>query len=132
MKSKIALDGSQRYRLNLRPTVRYRPSPQVLIRVYPYIKLPLDGPTHVTGPDGVKRLDYRRDVLSEMTWTIRPEDTGLEAVDLVFTFNHFFDNVPPRLPQQLLDDAAAAGREFDRVVAERAHRFVSMSLRVRW
>ncbi len=131
-RSKITLDGIQRYRLNLRPTIRFRPSREVLIRVYPYLKLPLDGPTHVTLPGGGRKLDYRRDVLSEMTWTIRPEETGLESVDLVFTFNHFFDSAPPRLPQPTIADAAAAGRAFDRTVAEQSHRFVAMSLRVRW
>jgi hypothetical protein len=36
------------------------------------------------------------------------------------------------LPQRVVDDAAAAGRVFDRIIAEEGHRFVSMSLRVRW
>ncbi len=132
LRSKISLDGTQRYRLNIRPTIRVRASREVLIRVYPYWKLPLDGPQRVTLPNGERRLDYRRDVISEMTWSIRPEETGLESVDFVFMFNHFFDNVPPRLPAQVVEDAALAGRTLDRVSAEEGHRFVSMSLRVRW
>jgi hypothetical protein len=67
-----------------------------------------------------------------MTWSIRPEDTGVETVDFVFTFNHFFDNVPPSVPVTLLDEAASAGRTFDRLIAEERHRFVSMALRIRW
>jgi hypothetical protein len=129
---KTFLDGSHRYRLNIRPTIRFRASREVSFRVYPYMKLPIDGPRHVTLPNGQRRLDYRRDVLSDMTWSIRPEETGLEGVDFIFTFNHFFDNAPPMLPQRVIDDAAAAGRVFDRVIAEEGHRFVSMSLRVRW
>jgi hypothetical protein len=129
---KTFLDGSHRYRLNIRPTIRFRATPQVSFRVYPYMKLPIDGPRHVTLPNGERRLDYRRDVLSDMTWSLRTEETGLEGVDFIFTFNHFFDNVPPMLPQRVIDDAAAAGRVFDRLIAEEGHRFVSMSLRVRW
>jgi hypothetical protein len=132
VKTKIDLDGTHRYRLNIRPTVRVRPSRQILLRVYPYWKLPLDGDRHVTLPNGERRFDYRRDVLSEMTWSIRPEDTGVEAVDFVFTFNHFFDNAPPSVPTRFRDDAASAGRTFDRLIAEERHRFISMSLRIRW
>lgn len=132
VRSKVTLDGVQRYRLNIRPTIRLRPLREVLLRVYPYVKLPLDGPRYVVLPDGRRRLDYRRDFLSEMTWSIRPEETGLESVDFVLTFNHFFDNVPPILPPQAVADAAVAGRVFDRVIAEEGHRFVSMALRVRW
>jgi hypothetical protein len=129
---KTFLDGSHRYRLNVRPTIRFRATPQVSFRIYPYMKLPIDGPRHVTLPNGERRLDYRRDVLSDMTWSLRPDETGLEGVDFIFTFNHFFDNAPPMLPQRVIDDAAAAGRVFDRLIAEEGHRFVSMSLRVRW
>jgi hypothetical protein len=132
IRTKIDLDGTHRYRLNIRPTLRIRPSRQILVRVYPYWKLPLDGARRVTLPNGERRLDYRRDVLSEMSWTIRPEDTGVEAVDFVFTFNHFFDNVPPVVPARFVDEAAAIGRLFDRVIAEERHRFISMSLRIRW
>jgi hypothetical protein len=132
VKAKIDLDGTHRYRLNIRPTFRLRPSRQIQLRVYPYWKLPLDGAHHVTLPNGERRFDYRRDVLSEMTWSIRPEDTGVETVDFVFTFNHFFDNVPPSVPVTLLDEAASAGRTFDRLIAEERHRFVSMALRIRW
>lgn len=82
--------------------------------------------------DGERRLDYRRDVFSEMTWTIRPEDTGVEGVDFVFTLNHFFDNVPPTVPPQVIDAAVAAGRQLDRVSAEQSHRYVAMSLRIKW
>jgi hypothetical protein len=132
VKTRIDLDGTHRYRLNIRPTLRVRPSRQIVLRVYPYWKLPLDGDRHVTLPNGERRFDYRRDVLSEMTWTIRPEDTGVEAVEFVFTFNHFFDNAPPAVPAPFLDEAASAGRSFDRLVAEERHRFISMALRIRW
>jgi hypothetical protein len=132
IRAKITLEGAHRYRLAVRPTIRLRPSREVTIRVYPYLKLPLEGPRRVTLPSGESRLDYRRDVLSEMTWSIRPEDSGLERVDFVFTLNHFFDNVPPALTPRIIADALAAGRVYDRVTAEEAHRFVSMSLRVQW
>ena len=50
---KVPLAGTHRYRLTLRPTLRVRPSGDVLITVLPYYKLPLDGPRRVPGQDGV-------------------------------------------------------------------------------
>jgi hypothetical protein len=130
--SKVSLDAEQRYRLNLRPSLRLRPSAQIVVTVFPYFKLPLDGPRRVRMPDGTERLDYRRDVLSEMVWSVRSEQTGLESVDVVFTFNHHFDNVPPSLPAEMVAEAAAAGRAFVRLSAEQRHRVLALSLKLRW
>lgn len=129
---RIALGSEQRFRVSVRPTIKFRPIPEVQIVVFPYFKLPLDGPRRVTGADGVRRLDYRRDVLSEMTWSIRREQTGLESVEFVATLNHFFDNVPPRVPDALVEETLAAGRRIVNPQAERSHRVVAMSLRMRW
>ncbi len=129
---RISLGSEQRFRLSVRPTIKFRPIPEVQIVVFPYFKLPLDGPRRVTGADGARRLDYRRDVLSEMTWSIRREQTGLESVEFVATLNHFFDNVPPQVPAALIDETLAAGRRVVNAQAERSHRVVAMSLRMRW
>lgn len=128
----LSVDGTHRYRLNLRPTLRLRPSPQIVLRVFPYWKLPLHNIHSVSATDGKRHVDYRRDILSDMTWTIRPAETGVEAVDFVFTFNHFFDNVPPALPAVFLDEARESGRVLSPIVAQQSHRFVAMSLRIRW
>ena len=101
------------------------------ISVYPYFKLPLDGPTRRT-VDGVRRLDYRRDILTETTWGVKPEQTGLETVSLVLTVNHFFDNVPPSVPQSVIDTALAAGRVLTNTRAARSHRVVALSLKLGW
>lgn len=129
---KVPLAGTHRYRLTLRPTLRVRPSGDVLITVLPYYKLPLDGPRRVPGQDGRRRLDYRRDLLTEMVWTIRQDGPGLDQVDLVATLNHFYDNVPPALPAALLAETAADGRVFNRTIADESHRFATISLRLRW
>jgi hypothetical protein len=63
---------------------------------------------------------------------IKQEQTGLENVDLVFTFNHFFDNAPPSLPGALVSAALDAGRVFDRTVAEKSHSVVALSLKLKW
>lgn len=132
VKATIGLPSTQRYRVSLRPTFKYRPMSDVQILVYPYFKLPIDGPGHVTMPDGTRRFDYRRDVLSELSWTIRSDQTGLENVDFVFTFNHYFDNVPPALPPSVVAQALENGRTFDKTVAERSHSYAAVSLRLRW
>lgn len=130
--SKVALAAEQRYRLNLRPTFRLRPGREIVITIFPYFKLPLDGPRHVVLPGRQRRLDYRRDIFSEMVWSLRSDQTGLESVDVVFTFNHHFDNVPPSLPSALIDEALAAGREFVSTAAEQRHRVLALSLKLRW
>jgi len=131
VKTKVLLDTVQRYRLSIRPTLKFRPSSWVSIIVFPYFKLPLDGPHSVDTPTG-KRLDYRRDILSEMTWSIKPEQTGLENVDITVAYNHYFDNVPPALPQSVINAAAANGRVFLATEAERSHRYVALTLKLRW
>ncbi|MBL8136679.1 MAG: hypothetical protein JNL48_08670 [Acidobacteria bacterium] len=128
---KIPLPGTHRYRVSLRPTLRVRPTRDVLITVLPYYKLPLDGPRRVLR-DGERRLDYRRDLLTEMVWAIRQDQAGLENVDLVATLSHFYDNLPPALGPSALADAAASGRGYTRTVADESHRFATISLRLRW
>lgn len=132
IKTKFGLPSTHRYRVSVRPTIRVRPTSEILISVFPYFKLPLGGPTHVTLDDGSRRLDYRRDVLSELSWSIRREQTGLENVEFVVTYNHYFDNVPPTLPAALVRDTLAAGRVFDITTAEKSHEYVALSLRLRW
>lgn len=131
IKSKVLLDSEHRYRLSIRPTIKFRPSPQVELIVFPYWKLPLDGDRYVDTPSG-RRLDYRRDVLSQMTWSIKQGQTGLENVDVIFSFNHFFDNVPPRLPQSLINTAATNNRKYVATEAERSHQLVALTLKLRW
>ncbi len=129
---KVPLPGTHRYRVSVRPTIRFRPTRDVQITVLPYYKLPLDGPRRVTPADGRRRLDYRRDLFTEMVWAIRPEQGGTENVDLVVTLNHFYDNIPPQLPAALVADTAAEGRVFNRTIADESHRFATISLRLRW
>ncbi len=131
IRSKVLLDGEQRYRLSVRPTLKFRPSEQISIVIFPYFKLPLGNPRWVTTPSG-RQLDYRRDVLSEMTWSIKQDQTGLENVDVVVTFNHFYDNVPPALPQSLIDSAAAGNRVYVKTEADRSHRLIALTLKLRW
>ena len=128
---KVALPGAHRYRVSVRPTVRLRPTRDVLFTVLPYYKLPLDGPRRVLR-DGERRLDYRRDLLTEMVWAIRQDQAGLENVDLVATLSHFYDNLPPALGPEALAEAAESGRAYARTVADESHRFVTISLRLRW
>jgi hypothetical protein len=129
---KVPLPGTHRYRVSVRPTIRFRPARDVQIAVLPYYKLPLDGPRRVTPADGRRRLDYRRDLFTEMVWAIRPEQAGTENVDLVVALSHFYDNVPPQLPAALVADTAADGRVFNRTAADESHRFATISLRLRW
>ncbi len=130
----IAVPSRQRYRLSIRPTFRWRPAPDVRIQVFPYFKLPLNASHRVPDPGDstVRRYDFRRDIYSELAWTLRSDQTGLENVQFVLTLNHFLDNVPPSLSARRIAEEAARGRVFVRTYAERTHSYVSLALRVRW
>ena len=132
IKSNIQLASVQRYRFSLRPTLRLRPSPDVSIRIFPYFKLPLGAPVRSTDANGHRRLDYRRDIYSELAWSVKQDETGLENVEFVITFNHYFDNVPPSLSPSVIAAELARGRVFTATEAERSHRFVALALRLRW
>jgi hypothetical protein len=129
---KVPVPATQRYRLSLRPSIVVRPTDEIEIVVHPYFKVPLDGSQRVTMPDGSRRLDYRRDVISAMEWTIKEEQTGLESVGFVLNVNHYFDNTPPSVPASVIANAAALGRTLDRTSAERTHRLVSLALKLKW
>lgn len=132
VKSKVSLPSEQRYRVSLRPTFRWRPTKDVQVRIYPYWKLPLDAPRRVVAANGDKRLDYRRDIYSELSWSLKGDQTGLENVEFVLTYNHYFDNVPPSLSAQVIADELAKGRVFRAVEAEGSHRVIALALRLRW
>lgn len=132
VRSRLSLGPEQRYRVSIRPSFRWRPSESLQVIVLPYFKLPLDGARYATVADGSRRFDYRRDILSEMSWSVRREQTGLENVSVVFTFNNFRDNVPPAISERMIADARAAGRRFDRTAAEGTHRVTALSLRLSW
>jgi hypothetical protein len=131
IESRISLPSEQRYRLSLRPTLRLRPARALEIRFFPYFKLPLDAPRRVT-VNGDDRLDYRRDVLSELAWSLPQAQTGLENVEFVLTYNHFYDNVPPALPVSVIVAELAKGRRFTETHAESSHQLLALALRVRW
>ena len=130
--SRISLPSEQRYRLSIRPTLRWRPTSAVQIRVFPYFKLPLDQPRRVVAANGDERLDYRRDIFSELAWALPQTQTGLENVEFVLTYNHYFDNVPPTLSPAMIAAEMARGRVFTNAEAEGSHRVVALALRLRW
>jgi hypothetical protein len=71
-------------------------------------------------------------VFSELSWALRGDQTGLENVEFLLTFNHYFDNVPPALSAQTIADELAKGRVFRASEAERSHRVLALALRLRW
>jgi hypothetical protein len=132
MSSRISLPSEQRYRLSIRPTLRWRPTSMINVRIFPYFKLPLDPPRRVVDANGDERLDYRRDIFSELAWSLPQTQTGLENVEFVLTYNHYFDNVPPQLTPATIAAELARGRVFTRAEAEGSHRVVALALRLRW
>lgn len=132
IKSRVSLRSEQRYRLSVRPTLRWRLTRDVKVQFFPYFKLPLDAPRRVTTTNGDERLDYRRDIFTELTWSVPQAQTGLENVEFALTYNHYFDNLPPSLTAATIAAELARGRVFSATEAEGSHRVVVLSLRLRW
>ncbi len=132
IRSNLILAGTQRYRLSLRPTLRLRPTRDISIRIFPYYKLPLSKPHRVVDEWGRRKLDYRRDIYSEIAWSVVQNERGVENMAFVMTLNEYFDNVPPAAPSEVIAAEVAKGRVFRSNVAIGRHRLVALSLRMRW
>ena len=113
---KFSLDAAQRFRIVVRPNVAFRPLDTLTFKGHIYLKYPLGAPVRSEG-----RLDYRTDSLLSMELKLPTDPDWGKKVSLIWEFQRHFENVPPRIPQTIIDDSLAAGRIIDPVVAEGTH-----------
>jgi hypothetical protein len=132
LKLRFTPPGQQRYRVTFRPTLQWQTNRAIKVRLHPYLKAALDPPNRFFFPDSGETRDYRLDILSELVWSLGQAQTGLENVEFVLTFNHFFDKIPPRLTPATIAAEMAKGRVFNVVEAEKTHRVTALALRFRW
>jgi hypothetical protein len=125
--TKIALDGEHRFRIVLRPSIVIRPWPTLSLEGIHYRKYPLGNPKRVDG-----RLDYRTDshVLLKVFLSKIPD--WAKEVALIFGYYHHYDNLPPRVPQSIIDENIAAKKSLRKTVAEDTHEEFVFSLAIKF
>jgi hypothetical protein len=128
-KKSFTLPATHRVRWTVRPTFIVRPAEKLELSLYPYWKLPLQGPRRVT-IDGEEELDYRLDLSTAVTWSLPSDTTGFEQVSFSLKFNRYFDNIPPRLGAETL--AAEQSSGLKKTIAHKGHNAAALELTIKW
>lgn len=124
---KFRLDGDDRYRFVVRPTFRWQPTSALKFDARTYFKLPAFQPTRVDG-----RLDWRSDTEISAKLDLGATMLDPETVGVVLKFEQRFDNVPPELPETVLQEERTAGNELEHRVAEKTHQILRLGVEVQW
>ena len=120
----VRLPGRHRYRLLVAPTFRMRPLRDVTLSFLPHFKLPISSPR--IGHNDV--LAYRMDLSFRLDWALGQRNTRAETVRLVLKFDYYKNMGPPVLTDDIIHAAALEGVAFDRTIATKKHRVVSLGV----
>ena len=120
----VRLPGRHRYRLLVAPTFGIRPLRDVTLSFAPSFKLPISSPR--IGHDGV--MAYRLDLFFRLDWELGRQDTRAENVRLVLKFDYYKNMGPPALTDDVIATAAREGVSYDRTLATKKHRVVSLGV----
>ena len=120
----VRLPGRHRYRLLIAPTFGMRPLRDVTLSFLPHFKLPISSPR--IGHNDV--LAYRMDLSFRLDWALGQRDTRAETVKLVLKFDYYKNMGPPVLTDDIIHAAALEGVAFDRTIATKKHRVVSLGV----
>ncbi|MCK4782350.1 MAG: hypothetical protein KAV87_01265 [Desulfobacteraceae bacterium] len=126
-KEPFSLDGEQRFRIVLRPSVVFRPTKTLTLRMLKYYKHPLGSP--IKGEWDGKR-DYRTDALirAELKLPVTPK--WAKNVLLVFEYKRHYDNLPLEVPKPIVDDYKDKGMELLKWRAENMHEQFKFKLKI--
>lgn len=125
--TKFALDGENRLRIVLRPSIIIRPCENLSIEGMHYIKYPIGSPTKVEG-----RHDYRTDSHVQVKLTLPKASNWAKEVSLILGYYRYYDNIPPRIPQSIIDENLAAQKSLRKTVAADTHERFVFSLEIKF
>lgn len=125
--TKIALDGEHRFRIVLRPSIVIRPWPTLSLEGIHYMKYPLGNPNRVDG-----RLDYRTDSHVLLKLILPKVPDWAKEVALIFGYHRHYDNLPPQVPQSIIDENIAAKKSLRKTVAGDTHEEFVFSLAIKF
>ena len=120
----VRLPGRHRYRLLVAPTFGIRPLQDVTLSFAPHFKLPISSPR--IGHNGV--MAYRLDLFFRLDWALGGQDGRDDNVRLVLKFDYFKNMGPPALTDDIIAAAAPEGVSYDRILATKKHRVVSLGV----
>lgn len=126
-KEPFSLDGEQRFRIVLRPSVVFRPTKTLTLRMLKYYKHPLGSP--IKGEWDGKR-DYRTDALIRAELKLPVTPNWAKNVLLVFEYKRHYDNLPPEVPKPIVDDYKDKGMELLKWKAENTHEQFKFKLQI--
>lgn len=125
--TKFAIDGENRLRIVLRPSIIIRPCENLSIEGMHYIKYPLGSPTIVEG-----RHDYRTDSHVQVKLTLPNASNWAKEVSLILGYYLYYDNIPPRISQSIIDENLAAQKSLRKTVATDTHERFVFSLAIKF
>ncbi len=109
---KFPLPGEQRFRIVIRPSLVLSPVKNLTFKGHIYFKLPIGRPYLVNDT-----LDLRIDSLFRIEYGLTKGDSWAKKVSIIFEYQRHHDNLPPLLPQSIIDDYIIVGR----TAAEKVH-----------
>ena len=110
--SSLTLPAEQRFRLSVRPSVSWRPYPNLKLDWRYYFKLPLFGEVMKTSLfDGKTYRDIRHDARFVVKY--EPFLEWTRSLGVSFEYDYAFDNIPPYLDAGVMRAAIASRPEFD-------------------
>ena len=122
MPRSVQVPGMHRYRFLLRPTIRIQPLSSVAVNFIPSFKLPISNPRKSF--DG--ELAYRMDWFVRIDWRLGADSSGSDRVKLVVKLDYYKNMGPPLIPDALAAAAALEQVVYQRTVASKKHRVVSL------
>lgn len=124
-KEPFSLDGEQRFRIVLRPSVVFRPTKTLTLRMLKYYKNPLGNPIKEEG-----RRDYRTDAMIRAEIKLPVATNWAKNVLLVFEYQRHYDNLPPEVPKSIIDDYIDKGMRLQKEKAENTHEQFKFKLQI--
>jgi hypothetical protein len=122
---RYSLESEQRFRVVLRPNLTYRPLELLTLKGHIYWKLPLGDSAHPAG-----RRDYRTDSLLSAELKLPTDPDWGKKVSLILEYQQHYVNLPPRIPQSVIDEFLAAGQVIGAVSAARTHDLYAFKLSI--
>lgn len=129
VEQKFKPDGTQRYRLSVRPSITWYITDEVTLDARFFYKPALDSPRRVGGT-----RDYRMDANAKLKWKFGSIKPGSDLkTSLVLSYDWHYDSVPPNADAFLATLDVPAGEQLTvtgRSVVEKRHSLVKLQLEV--
>lgn len=123
----FSLDGEQRFRFVLGPSVIFRPWDTFSLQGLIYRKYPFISPYKKEG-----RLDYRCDTVLRAKLDLPKVPNFEGTVSVIFEYQRHYDNIPPQLPKSVIDEYFADGKVLRKTAAEDTHEEFKFKLQIQF